>query len=450
MRIVLSLLLLTSVSACGVVYNQTAVQRVAEERTSQANPVPVQVVPLNPDVIRQANATPYGVRQLPDWFFEVPTARTAGIGAVPRPTALKTGPSFALPTKLPKDLTPQPYRVGVTDVIIIRTTPSAPDEPGPFNGGFQGFEIGPDGLTDLPQLGPQRLLGLTTEEIEQTLNDQIAARGQKQKVDVRVSEYKSSRVAISGAVRNPLLASLNQKPLYLDEALQIAGGTTTRDPENTVIRIYRGDETYQIMESRLYGSDLPKVPMQNDDRIYVEHLRQVDEERVRYDQESRRIDQQNRLADIDLNRRRSALGDARNNYLTGVNLGGIYRDYVYIAGAVSVQGRFTLPFEQGAVVADALYFEARGLERRDGDPKHIYVIRGNDAGDEVVAFWLDTRNAANLMLATRLELRPKDVIFGSNQPITDWNRAIEQILPSFFLINSASDSGIKIRDLSNN
>lgn len=438
-------------------YNETEVKRVADDQISQANPVPVTVVPLNPDVIRTANATPYGVRQLPEWFFDVPTARTQGVGAVPRPTAQKSGPSFALPTRLPNDLTPQPYRVGITDVIIIRTTPSAPDEPGPFNGGFQGFEIGADGLTDLPQLGSQRLLGLTTEEIEQTLNDQIAARGQNQKVDVRVSEYKSSRVSISGAVRNPLLASLNQKPLFLDEALQIAGGTTTRDPENTVIRIYRGNESYQIMENRLYGDDLPKIPMQNDDRIYVEHLRQVDEERVRFEQEARRIDQQQRLADIDLNRRRSALADARNNYLTGVNLGGVYRDYVYIAGAVSVQGRFTLPFDQGAVVADALYFEARGLERRDGDPKHIYVIRGSDAGDNVVAYWLDTRNAANLMLATRLELRPKDVIFGSNQPITDWNRAIEQILPTFSLVNlgadvrlKSADTRLRLRDLSNN
>lgn len=450
MRITLGFALMAFLSACGVVYNQSAVQRVAEGQISQANPVPVTVIPLNPDVIRVANATPYGVRQLPGWFFDVPTARTEGIGAVPRPTAAKSAPAFAVPTKLPRDLTPQPYRVGVTDVIIIRSTPSAPDEPGPFNGGFQGFEIGPDGLTDLPQLGSQSLLGLSTEEIEKTLNDQIAARGQKQVVEVRVSEFKSSRVAISGAVRNPLLASLNQKPLYLDEALQIAGGTTTNDPENTVVRIYRGDDSYQIMENRLYGDSLPRVPMQNGDRIYVEHLRRVDEERVRFDQEQRRIDQQQRLADNDLNRRRTALGDARNNYLTGVNLGGVYRDHVYIAGAVSVQGRFTLPFDQGAVVADALYFEARGLERRDGDPKHIYVIRGNDAGDKVVAYWLDTRNAANLMLATRLELRPKDVIFGSNQPITDWNRAIEQILPSFYLINSVADSSVKVRDLGNN
>ena len=34
------------------------------------------------------------------------------------------------------------------------------------------------------------------------------------------------------------------------------------------------------------------------------------------------------------------------------------------------------------------------------------------------------------MLATRFELRPDDVIFIAEQPVTRWNRVIQQITPS--------------------
>jgi polysaccharide export outer membrane protein len=43
---------------------------------------------------------------------------------------------------------------------------------------------------------------------------------------------------------------------------------------------------------------------------------------------------------------------------------------------------------------------------------------------------LNTKNAAALTLATRFELRPNDIIFIAEQPITKWNRVINQITPS--------------------
>ena len=46
------------------------------------------------------------------------------------------------------------------------------------------------------------------------------------------------------------------------------------------------------------------------------------------------------------------------------------------------------------------------------------------------------RNAANFLLATRFQLRPNDVIFVAEQPVTKWNRVITQITPS--LINTAA------------
>ena len=420
------------VAACGPTYNPSGIGPINSSELTDTNPLVVEVIRLNPSSINQANKTPYNARKLPTWFQSV--AETPPPASKMRALS-PAQPSYEISTetKLPPDLRPIPYRIGSGDVIIIKTTPLTANETGAFNGGFQGFTVNLDGLVDLPILGAVKISGLTTNEAKNLLEMHSKAQGFNQSLELRVSEYKSSRVAISGQVRNPMLASLNDKPLYLDEALLIAGGTTTRSAKNTLIQIYRETKTYQILESQLYAQDVQKIPLQNDDRIHVIDIRNFDEKRIAFDEEVRAIDLQNRLADRSWNQQRAALGDARNNYLTALNLGGVNRDFVYLAGAVTVQGRFTLPFERGAVMADALYFEARGLERIDGDPKHIYLIRGNEDGSKVAAYWLDAQNAANLVMATRLELRPRDIIYGSNQPVTNWNRTVQGILPTLGL-----------------
>ncbi|MEO0863962.1 MAG: sugar transporter, partial [Pseudomonadota bacterium] len=60
----------------------------------------------------------------------------------------------------------------------------------------------------------------------------------------------------------------------------------------------------------------------------------------------------------------------------------------------------------------------------------------------VTAWHLDARNAANFALMTRFELRPDDVIFVAQQPITRWNRAVSQLLPSLIsTARIAADNG---------
>ncbi|MEO0633796.1 MAG: hypothetical protein AAFY52_06655 [Pseudomonadota bacterium] len=63
----------------------------------------------------------------------------------------------------------------------------------------------------------------------------------------------------------------------------------------------------------------------------------------------------------------------------------------------------------------------------------IYVLRSapdpRDFG-AVTAWHLDARNAANLTMAARFELRPNDVVFVAEQPVTRWGRVITQITPS--------------------
>ncbi len=79
-----------------------------------------------------------------------------------------------------------------------------------------------------------------------------------------------------------------------------------------------------------------------------------------------------------------------------------------------------------------------GLIPKRQTPSQIYVLRGTESSARVNAFRLDARNAAHFVLATKFELRPNDVIFVAEQPVTRWSRVTQQIIPS--LITSAANS----------
>ena len=132
-----------------------------------------------------------------------------------------------------------------------------------------------------------------------------------------------------------------------------------------------------------------------------------------------------------------AKAEESQSFLSRLQYGAIPREYVYIIGDVGTQSRFILPFENKAVLADAL-LESGGVSPLFGNPQQIYVIRGtSDLTDlpSITALHLDATNVANFIFATRLELRPKDIVFVGAQPITNWNRMINQIIPSLGLPN---------------
>ena len=128
--------------------------------------------------------------------------------------------------------------------------------------------------------------------------------------------------------------------------------------------------------------------------------------------------------------RRAALSETRSNFQERVALDAVDRDFVYLTGEFNQPGRFALPFGQQASLADALYSDG-GFSNETGNPSQIYVLRSTDANTGNVTAWhLDASDVSKLVLATRMNLRPNDVIFIAEQPITRWNRVVQQLVPS--------------------
>lgn len=430
-----------TLAACGVAYQSPDVI----PGTSDASKV--RVVPVTAESVMIANRSAFKPQTLPAIFSQ--TAGSSGLRGVrtpPVPAAIPENRPQQLETRVPPAADPGPYRIGVGDVVLLAT---------PQSGGTveeltgllaaqnrrQGYTVQDDGAIAIPDVGRVRIAGETLEEAEAMLFQRLVENQIDPTFSLEIAEFNARKVSIGGAVANPIVAPIRLSPLYLDQALAAAGGVTADDLDFASVRIYRDGSLYQIPLSRLYAdSGLQRIQLVDGDSVFVDTEFELEKASAYFEEQIRlaefrqgaRTAALNELA-TEVSLRRASLTEARDNFQTRLDLGGVKRDYVYLTGEVGEQSRFTLPFDQTASLADALYDGGAGVPTRTGNVREIYVLRGSDNPREfaaVTAWHLDARNAANLMLATRFELRPNDVIFVAEQPITRWGRVVDQITPS--------------------
>ena len=447
-----TLLPLFAVSACGVAYHSPKVNPVLDSDDK------VRVIEVSPETVLMANRSTYQPKTLPAFFFQ--TAGTHGTvystGATPSPVV---DPSFkpgSLVLRVPPEVSQQPYTIGVGDVLLL-ATPNVGSTVEQLSGllaasnSRQGYTVQDDGAIAIPNVGRVSVVGMTMDEAESTLFQALVNRQIDPSFSLEVAEFKSKKVSIGGAVVRPTVAPITLTPLYLDEALTAAGGVATQDLDYTSIRIYRDGSLYQIPLKELYSNNsLQRIILQDGDSVFVDTEYELDkaqayfEERIRLAQFRQQAQAQALAAlNSEVTIRRGDLTEARSNYQARIDLDAVERDYVYLTGEVGAQSRYVLPYGRTANLADALYGDAGGLPTETANHKEIYVLRGSSDPREfgaLTAWNLDGTNAANLILATRFELRPNDVIFVAEQPVTRWNRVVSQITPS--LINTAATLGV--------
>ncbi|WP_439148702.1 polysaccharide biosynthesis/export family protein [Sulfitobacter sp.] len=440
MRYLLVAVLGLSIAGCGTVY------RTSDVVEGVAGGTNVRVLAVTAESVIQANRSSLAPKSLPAYF-----SQTAGTGSSVRGSSNLPSPTFqdevrpkALELRLPPRADPGPYQIGVGDVVLL-ATPRAATSVEQLSGllaaqnARQGYTVQDDGSINIPDVGRVRIAGLTIEDAEAALFQRLVENQIDPTFSLEISEFNSRKVSIGGAVGQPAVVPVTLTPLYLEEALAAAGGITVLDQDYASIRLYRDGTLYQIPLSELYSrASLTRTRLLPGDAIFVDTEYELSRAQDYFAQQitliqARQVARQSALAELQLEvtLRRSNLDEARANYQTRVDLGADNRDYVYLAGEVGTQSRFALPFERKANLADALY-DSGGVASTTGDISQIYVLRASADPREfgaVTAWHLDTRNAANLALATRFELRPDDIIFIAQQPVTKWSRSVSQIIP---------------------
>nr|WP_275116091.1 polysaccharide biosynthesis/export family protein [Aliiroseovarius subalbicans] len=430
-------------SACGAAYISPSVD------FSDDN---VTVVEITQNSLAQANASAFTPRALPAVFFQDAGGVTGmrGIGAVPAASATPQTRPTSLQTRIPPEVPAGPYRIGVGDVVLLATK-GAGTTVEELSGLLaaqnrrQGYTIQDDGAAAIPDVGRIRLAGLTLEEAEVELFQALVENQIDPSFSLEIAEFNSQRVSVGGAVHKPKVAKITLTPLHLDEAILAAGGVDVEDREYATIRIYRDGTLYQLpMTAYLENRAMQRIRMKDGDSVFVDTEYELSKAQAYFQEQITLGDYRRsaRTAALDelqsaVNLRRAALAEQRENFQARVALAAVERDYVYLVGEVTRPGRFEMPFGHKATLADALFSDG-GFSSETGNPSQIYLLRDMNGDGQVTAWHLNARNAANFLLATRLEVRPNDVVFIAEQPITKWNRVIQQFVPSLITAGVAA------------
>lgn len=289
---------------------------------------------------------------------------------------------------------PGGYRVGANDLLFITvwdhpelTAPSGPQQQLDANGRL----VRPDGTLFYPYIGNISVAGKTIEELRALIAERLSQFVESPQVDVSVLRFASQTVVVSGAVVKAGQQPITTTPLSAVEAIGAAGvDPTNADLSN--LTLTRSGREYKLDLDTLnrQGSQLQGVYLKGGDRLYLPYN--------------------------DLKR-------------------------IYVLGEVN-QPR-ALSFKGKSMnLTDALG-TVGGLNQNTSNGNAVYVIRGAEHLDTEPAkvFQLDAESPSALVLATRFDLQPQDIVYVGPAGVTRWNRLISQLLPT------ASALGIGARSL---
>ena len=430
-------------ASCGQIY-------IAPDVSDRLTDAAVTIVPLTSDTASAANQVAYRPRSLPAVFFQNAGdgGGLIGSGALPEPVSPDQLRPAAIETRLPPPAPAMPYQIGVGDVLVL-STPQSATSIEELSGLLaaqnrrQGYTVQDDGAIAIPDVGRVQLAGMTLEDAESEVFQALVRAQLDPTFSIEVAEFNSKRVSVGGAVRNPLSVPISLTTLTLQEAIGAAGGTASLDPQFTVVRLYRNGTLYQVPFEELPTTDVPLV---TGDSVFVDTSYQLDRAQAYFAEQIAltQLRQSSRTQALtalqtEVGLRRAALDEDRQSFQAQLAADAVDRDFVYLTGEVAAQGRFPLPFGRQASLADALFSQG-GPIPDTGNPGEIYLLRGTQ-NNQVTAYHLDGSNPVNLLNATRMELRPNDIIFVSQQPVTRWNRVVQQLVPSLILAGATAATG---------
>ncbi len=427
-------------SGCGIIYHSP------EIREGPVDGGKIRVIDVTPETVMLANRQPYQPRHLPSSFDSSGGSGPYGIEAPPDPVYLPESRPVELVARLPPVMPTAPYRIGVGDVVVLATKSvggTAEELSGLLaaENRRQGYTVQDDGSIAIPDVGRVRIADMTLEEAESVLFQRLLERQIDPSFSLEIADFNARKASIGGAVANPGVAPITLIPLTLDNALAAVGGINASDRDSAVIRIYRDGSLYQIpVKDFLESPRYQKTRLADGDSVFVDTEFDLGKAEAYFQQQIRLAEfrQENRsnalqILSQEVEQRR---GD-REAFSARLELGAEPRDYIYMNGEVRKQGRWPLPYGEMATLADAVYDGATGSSNITGNPKEVYVLRGSTDPREfgaVTAWHVDASSGIGMMMMTRLQLRPDDIVFIAEQPVTQWDRVIKQLSPSLLSV----------------
>jgi len=291
------------------------------------------------------------------------------------------------------------YRVGPGDILSIivydhpeLTIPAGEQRSAADSGNL----VNPNGTIFYPYTGRIRVDGQTVDEIRENITTLLSEYIRDPQIEVRVAQFNSKFVFVTGAVNKPGRVALRNTPLTLIDAVQLASGFTpdanqhelkiTRQNRTATVSSYgllkTGDLSQNIV---LRAGDLIHVPDDSTQRVYV-------------------MGEVNRPGQVGMGATRLTLTD--------------------------------------------VITEVGGIKESSADAAGVFVIRPAAVSERLAdVYQFDLRNSIAYVFSNQFRVIPNDIVYVSTTGLGRLNRVIDQVTPALDLVNLTNTAETSLRDL---
>lgn len=269
------------------------------------------------------------------------------------------------------------YQLGPGDEIVINLT-----ETDDIDGNYL---IDPFGMIDLPYVGKINVKDLTSAEAQNMLLSILKKFYKNPDLQLDIVAFSSSKVYVTGTVRNQLVIDMSDKPIRVLDALIRANlNTTGNDNLSSTSGIIRRDNrVYEIdLLNAIKGTDTKEnFYLKKDDVIFID----------------------------------------RNP------------NSILVFGEVSRPGSY---FPYAGYSLTQLVSDS-GINQLTADAKNIFVLRESfDEELQIDVFKMNIKNPINLIAGRKFKLNKRDIVYIPASDLVKWNRVISLLLPQTNLFKS--------------
>lgn len=249
---------------------------------------------------------------------------------------------------------------------------------------LNGVTVRDDGTIALPYIGRLEVAGHTTADIERMIVQRLRGLSQSPQAVVAVAQNVHNTVLVSGYVARPGRQQLSLERERLLDAIAAAGGVgVSGGPENTVVRVRRGDQVAEAYLAAIESGGAGDIVLLPGDRI-----------------------------DVIRRPRTFAVFGAANKVAQ-------------------------IPFPSASVSLAEAIAQAGGPDDNRANPTAVFVFRDNAPPPDVqgesrpaiagspTVYRLNLDKPSSYFLAQRFAMRDKDVIFVANAKINQTRKLVE-------------------------
>lgn len=291
------------------------------------------------------------------------------------------------------------YRVGPGDIlsIIVYDHPELTIPAGEQRSAAEsGNLVNPDGTIFYPYTGRIKVDGQTVDEIRETVTRLLSEFVKDPQIEVRVAQFNSKFVFVTGAVIKPGRVALQNTPLTLIDAVQLASGFAP-NANHHELKITRQNLTASVSSYDLLKSgDLSQnIVLRAGDLIHVP------------DDSTQRV---------------------------------------YVMGEVTRPGQVAMGSTR-LTLTDVIT-QVGGIQESSADAAGVFVIRpSNDSKQLADVYQFDLRNSIAYVFSNQFRVMPNDIVYVSTTDLGRLNRVIDQVTPALDLVNLTNTAESSLRDL---